>query len=409
MNVATALQDQAELREEEEALVDTARAFVPRLREASAEIDRLARIPDDIADEFHKVGIYKMTIPRAYGGLETSISTWRRVVTEIGRGDAGAAWSVTLNTCCNWMASGFYPRAVTDRIFGQPGSVTAGVFSPRGVKARRVEGGIHVEKAIWFFNSGVPQANWDLLGVPLLKGSDKATDAGQMEGAGVALIPTSDLTLLNDWDASGLRGSGSMNVTMEDVFIPDEHIVDLGACTDGTQAPTFDGPLYRAAFAPTCVVILTFPLLGAGRHYLEEFLRDLPRRDIKLTPYDKQGEAPVTHIQVGMASSKLDAAELMITRACEVIDEWAARGEMMPMMERARIVRDSSYADQMVWEAVDLLSQASGGSFSARGNKLNRIWQEVKVGTQHPFITMTSNYESYGRLMCGVTPPLMPI
>ena len=65
MNVATALQDQAELREEEEALVDTARAFVPRLREASAEIDRLARIPDDIADEFHKVGIYKMTIPRA--------------------------------------------------------------------------------------------------------------------------------------------------------------------------------------------------------------------------------------------------------------------------------------------------------------------------------------------------------
>ena len=137
-----------------------------------------------------------------------------------------------------------------------------------------------------------------------------------MVEAGVALVPLSDVTLLNDWDASGLRGSGSQNVKMENIFIPDERIADLGKCTDATQSPTFDSPLYRSAFAPVTVVILTFPVLGIGKHYLEEFLRDLPNRDIKLTPYTKQGEAPVTHIQLGMASSKIDTAELLITRAC---------------------------------------------------------------------------------------------
>jgi alkylation response protein AidB-like acyl-CoA dehydrogenase len=197
---------------------------------------------------------------------------------------------------------------------------------------------------------------------------------------------------------------------MENVFVPDERITDLGACTDGAQECTFPGhTLWRSAFAPLMVSILSYPVLGLGMHMLEEFLRGLPKRDIKLTPYNKQGEAPVTHIQVGMASAKIDAANLLMSKAAADIDEWSGKREYMPMMERARIVRDTSVADQMVWEAVDLLSQASGGAFTRRESVLNRIWQETKVATAHPFVTLTSNYESYGRLLCGVTPPLMPV
>lgn len=410
----------------EDQLVEWVRAFMPRLREASGDIDQLAQIPDDIAAEFHKAGVYKLTVPKVYGGLEASIDTWRRVVTEIGRGDAGAAWAVTLNTCCNWVAAGFYPRSVTDKVFGQPNQVAAGVFGARGMKARRENGGLFVEEATWFFNSGVPQAQWDLLGVPLLSGEaggagsakiayehhnrpDDLAEAGVAVGAGVALVPISDVIKLNDWNPTGLRGSGSMNVAMKDVFIPDDHIVDLMAMTEHRHPLTFDSPLYRSAFAPVCVIILTFPVLGAGKAFLEEFMKGLPKRSIRLTPYDKQGEAPVTHIQLGTATAKLDAAEAIVTRACQEIDEWAARGEVMPPLDRARIIRDSSHADQLVWEAIDLLSQASGGTFSNRSSRLNRIWQDAKVGTLHPFITAASNYETYGRLLCGVTPPLMPV
>lgn len=385
-------------------IVARARSLVPRLREAQAEIDRLARIPDELVEAFEAAGIYALTIPKAYGGQECSVSTWREVVTELGRGDAGAAWAVTLVTACNWMAAGLYPRHVADEVFAKPGTRVAGVFSPRGVKARRAQGGIIVEQGIWFFNSGVYQADWDLLGVPMLN------EAGEQTGAGVAIVPMSDVKLLNDWDTSGLRGSGSTNVTMEDVFIPDERIVGLQASNDGRQARTFpDAALYKSAFAPLMVSCLAFPTLGAGMHMVEEFMQTLPKRDIKLTPYTKQGEAPGTHIMLGEATAKLDAAKLLMWKATADIDEWAGRGEYMPEADRARLVRDSAYADQLVWEAVDLIASAAGGSFARRVNVLNRVWQDVKVANMHPFITQTVNYEAYGRLLCGVRPLLMPI
>jgi alkylation response protein AidB-like acyl-CoA dehydrogenase len=385
-------------------IVARARSFVPRLREAQGEIDSLARIPDELVNDLERAGIYSLTIPRAYGGEECSVSTWREVVTELGRGDAGVAWAVTLVTACNWMAAGLYPRHVADEVFAKPGTKVAGVFSPRGAKVRRVQGGIIVEQGIWFFNSGVYQADWDLLGVPMLN------DAGEQIGAGVAIVPMSDVKPLHDWDTSGLRGSGSTNVTMEDVFIPDERIVGLQASNDGCQQRTFpDAVLYKSAFAPLMVSCLTFPTLGAGMHMLEEFMQTLPKRDIKLTPYTKQGEAPVTHIMIGEATAKLDAAKLLMWKATAEIDEWAERGEYMPEADRGRLVRDSSYADQLVWEMVDAIARAAGGSFSRRTNVLNRVWQDVKVANMHPFITQSVNYEAYGRMLCGVRPLLMPV
>jgi 3-hydroxy-9,10-secoandrosta-1,3,5(10)-triene-9,17-dione monooxygenase len=234
--------------------------------------------------------------------------------------------------------------------------------------------------------------------------------AGESMGPGVAIVPMSDVNLLNDWDTIGIRGSGSTNVTMENVFIPDERIVGLLACNDGLTKRTFqDQPVFHSAFAPLMVTILSFPTLGLGMHMLEEFLATLPKRDIKLTPYTKQGEAPITHIEVAQAASKIDAAKLMIAKGCSDIDAWAAKGEYMPLNDRARICRDTAGADRLVWEAVDILASAAGGSFSRSGNVLNRIWADVKVANMHPFVSLMSNFEMYGRLVCGVEPLLMPV
>ncbi|MBN9083203.1 MAG: hypothetical protein BGP04_03265 [Rhizobiales bacterium 62-17] len=385
-------------------VVAWARDFVPDLRAAQAESDRLGRPPEHVVDKLKRAGVYALTVPRAYGGLQADISTWMRTVTELGRGDGGVAWAVTLVTACNWMAAGLYPKHVADKVFAKPGACVAGVFSNRAVKAHRVDGGIVVDKGMWFFNSGVYQADWNLLGVPMF------SEAGEPIGPGIALVPMSDVTILNDWDPIGIRGSGSSNVSMENVFIPDDHIVGLFACNEGRQPRTFPNEaLYRSAFAPLMVAILTFPVLGLGLHMLEEFLRTLPKRDIKLTPYTKAGEAAVTHLQLGEASAKIDAACTIVEKLCREIDACAATGEYMKQVQRAALCRDSAFADQLVWQAVDLLADASGGSFSRIGNTVNRIWQDVKVGTAHPFINLASNYELYGRMMAGVEPPLMPV
>ena len=190
---------------------------------------------------------------------------------ELGRGDGGVAWAVTLINACNWMAAGLFPRDVSDEVFSKPNTRVAGVFANRGVVARRVPGGMIVEKGMWFFNSGVFHADWDILGVPILN------DAGEVVDRGAAIVPMSDVNILNDWDTFGLRGSGSSNVSMENVFIPDKRIVSIAACTKGTQASGFhDLPYFRTAFAPLMVSILSFPVLGMGMAALESLMEPCP-------------------------------------------------------------------------------------------------------------------------------------
>lgn len=388
----------------EAALAAWARDFVPRLRAATGETDELARTPDHIADQMQDAGVWLMTVPRAFGGLQASLMTWMRTVTEIGRGDGGIAWGVTLNSAAGWMAANLYPRRVVDEVFAQPGVRSAGVFSGRACTAHRVEGGIHVDKGTWFFNSGVYQADWNLLGVPMFDA------AGEVAGPGIALVPMKDVKLLHDWDPSGLRGSGSTNVAMENVFIPDERIVSLAACNAGTQPKAFPGEAScHLAFGPLMVVVLAFPVLGLGLHMLEAFLGAVPKRDIKLTLYTRQGEAAATHLQVGEASARLDAARTVIEAACRDLEQWAERREIMPKTERARITRDTAFANQLAWQAIDLLASSAGGSWAWKSSEMNRVWQDAKVAVMHPFVNLASNLEMYGRMRLGIEPDLMAV
>src|SRR5476649_576559 len=119
----------------EKDVVDRARSLVPMLRSRHAETDSLSKASDETVAELEAAGLFSMTLPRAYGGLQTSISTWLEADTELGRGDGGVAWAVTLINACNWMAAGLYPRSVSDEVFATPNTRVAGVFSPRGVKA----------------------------------------------------------------------------------------------------------------------------------------------------------------------------------------------------------------------------------------------------------------------------------
>lgn len=390
-------------RSKEDELIAWARDFVPQLRAASREIDDAARTPEHLAKQMQDAGIWSMMVPQAYGGMHASLLTWMRTVAEIGRGDGGVAWGVTLNSATAWMAAGMYPRHVVDEIFAKSDVRFAGVFADRGCQARRVEGGIHVDRGIWFFNSGVYQADWNMLGVPMF---DKN---GQPIGPGVALVPMDQVKVLNDWDPSGLRGSGSTNVTMENVFIPDERIVSLIACANGTQPLTFpDDPLYKLAFGPVMILILAFPVLGIGMHMLESLIELVAKRDIKLTIYTKQHEAAVTHLQIGEASAKIEAAKAILESACRKLEDYAERGELMPKLERASIGRDTAHSNKLVWEAVDLLSSAAGGSWAWKSSEMNKVWQDAKVGIIHPFVNRASNYELYGRMAAGVEPDLMP-
>ncbi len=398
MNVQVAAADHgASGRAENFDVVAHARALVDDLRARRPETATLARIPPETVDQLQEAGLFALAKPRVYGGLQTSVVTWMEAVTELGRGDGGVAWAVSLLNSCTWIFATLFPKPIVDEVFSQVNVRIGGVLSPRNCTARRVEGGYLVEKGVWSFNSGVYHADWEILGIPF---PDKT---GKIVGRGIGVVPISDVTLLHDWDTIGLRGSGSSSVSMTNVFIPDERIVAMSDAFSGNYRGAFPHePLYRAAFMPVMAIILSFPVLGLGMHMLEQVVQQLPGRAIPYTGYARQIEAPITHLQLGEAAAKIEAAKLMVAQTCREIDDWAERGEMMPEIDRGRARLFTGMADRYVWEAVDLLASAGGGSLARRGNVLNQIWQDVRIASMHGIASPSTNIELYGRLLCGL-------
>ncbi len=382
----------------EAALRASASALVSTLKSRTAEVDQLGRLPQQSVDELAAHGLFSMTTPRKYGGQQVSVRTFLDVVAELGRGDASAAWVTALINVTTWAAAALFGEEAADEVFGgaEPARVV-GVLSPRKAVVKKVEGGYLIEEGVWGFNSGIYHANWDLLGIPLVDESGKVVDQG------VALVRASELKILDDWNVIALRGTGSSSVSVSNVFVPDARIASMSAAIEGRYGATHlaDEPLYRAACMPMLAIILTFPALGIAAGALETFLELLPRRGIQYTWYAKQAEAPVTHLQVGEASAKLDAARAIIERHVDAIDRYAAAGENMPYLERAKVRRDVGFAEKLIWEGVDLLASASGGSLASANNRFTRIWHDARVACLHGIVAPTTNFETYGRIACG--------
>jgi len=379
-------------------LVERARQLVPNLRKRQKEMDQLACLPDATVQDLIDAELFLLTTPRIYGGLQVDVRTYMDVVAELGRGDTSTGWTVMIINGSNWLASTIFPEETQREVFGTPGGTrVSGVLVPRECKVKRVDGGYLIEQGKWGFNSGSYHAHWAGLGIPLVN------ERGEVVDQGFALLPMEDVERLNDWNMIGMQGTGSTSVAVNNKFVPDRRVTSMSQSVHGHYAGINlqDEVPYRYAFVPFLAIVLTFPLLGAARAMLEMLLEKLPNRGIQYTWYTKQAEAAVTHLQVAEAATKIDVAQLLLERAASDIETWGQRGEFMEYMNRARVRQDSSYAARLLFEAAEIIIEASGGSFASAFNPINHFWRDMRTGSLHAFLTPTTNQELYGRLLCG--------
>lgn len=370
------------------------------LRENGPEGEQCGRMPASVLKEIEAAGLFQLLTPAKYGGSQVDLITYMDTMIELGRGDMGFAWATNVINGGNWTAAMVLPQDIADRAFNTPkGARFASVFAPRSFKAQPRPDGLYIEEGMWSFNSAIHLADWDLLGVPLVDADGKQVDDGMV------LVPVDALEILDDWNTTALRGSGSNSVRLRDYFVPQDMIVPFGTMRRGEHVSdnVANERLYRISPTAWGPLILTFPIVGAGYAAIDHFLDKVESRGIQYTQYKRQADAPVIHLHLGRATAKIDAAKTVLARAAQLIEEAAGRGDILSAMDGFRIRRDSGYAITLVWEAVDALASASGGSFMAATHPLNRVWRDVRAGTQHGAINIDTVTELYGRLLCGLS------
>jgi alkylation response protein AidB-like acyl-CoA dehydrogenase len=379
-----------------EQLVQRASELVPLLKKHAAWSEENRRIHEESIEALADVGIFRMRAPARYGGYESDTRTLVDVAAELGRGDGSTAWVASVYWIPGWMTC-MFPDQVQDEVFSTPDVRVCGTLSPSAM-AIQTDGGV-VVNGKWGFISGALHSHWQEIIAILIGGEGEPMPV-------VALVPTSDLQIIDDWYTSGFKGTGSVSTVATDVFVPQERVLPIGAVLQGQSASpqSAASAIYRSPLLPVASASSVGCVVGLAKAAKEAFFARLPERKITYTGYDKQAKAPLTHLQVADAVMKIDEAEFHAHRLAAMVDTKGVENAPWTIEERVRARADLGAVCRLGKEAVDILASASGGSSIYSDQPIQRIARDVNAVTMHALMHPDTNAELYGRILCGLEP-----
>jgi alkylation response protein AidB-like acyl-CoA dehydrogenase len=376
------------------ALIARAAALVPMLSESAAAAERARRVPAESFEALDQAGIFRMMAPKKYGGDEATFETQCDVLAELARGCPSTSWVATIFSAMAWLTAGF-PDEAQAEVFATAPRIS-GVFSPTGTAVRR-DGGLIVSGR-WPFNTGCHGARWTVLTAVVAAESGPGTPT-------CVLVPSRELTIVDDWYASGMAATGSNTIVAENVYVPAHRsaaLPDLVSARYPARRHNADNPYFNYPLAPVLVVNAGGTPLGIARGALDAFFQRLPGRGIAFTTYTNKAEAPVTHLQVGEAALKIESADAHVRRAAALLD--GHRGGPMSTDLRIKSRAHIGYATGLAREAVDTLFNASGASAIQAQVPIQRFQRDMQALANHAIMHAQTATELYGRVLCGLEP-----
>ncbi|MFE9606216.1 flavin-dependent monooxygenase [Streptomyces hokutonensis] len=375
-------------------LVARVRELQPLLRERALRTEQERRVSAEVVSALTDAGVYRMNVPRRYGGYQSRLSTQVEVLGEIAAGCGSTGFMALIQAGCSYVAA-LFPDEAQDEIFTGPDVRVGGTLIPDAV-AVATDGG-YVVNGTSGFATGCQNADWHLLTARV------ESDGGPPEVLWTA-VPMSDLEILDDWYVSGLAGSGSNSVVARDVFVPAHRILPVGQLLAGgfPSKTNADDPFYRMPVLMLFCAWTAPNALGPARAALAEFTERIHRRGITYTFHERQYEAGVTHLQVAEAALKISCAELLTAEFVARIESAADNDEPYTQADRARIRAQSGYTTRLCKEAVDLMASASGASSLHRDVPVQRAVRDLHALSLHSFVNPSTNLELYGRVLSGL-------
>jgi alkylation response protein AidB-like acyl-CoA dehydrogenase len=377
-----------------EGLIERAKALVPMLRESAEATERARRPPPEHFEALSEAGIFRMCAPRRFGGYEADFQTQSDVLSELARGCPSTSWVATILSALAWVAA-VYPDEAQAEVFGDGDPRVSCVFSPTGTAVPK-DGGF-VLSGRWGYNTGGTGSEWVILNaiVPSEDG----------EGMPMTmLVRSSEVTNLDDWQATGMAGTGSNTIVAENVFVPSYRCIPLPDLIEAAYpaSESSGNPYFGFPTASVLIVNAGGTPVGIARGALEAFLERLPGRAITYTDYTSQAEAPVTHLLVGEAALKIESADDHVRRACTILDTHP--GGPLSREARIRCRVHIAYATQLAREAVDTLFSISGASSIQSNVPIQRFQRDMQALSNHGLMSSITTNELFGRFLCGLEP-----
>lgn len=371
-------------------LIQRAVSLRSALRDRQAEHEELGTYAEDLHATFERMGFYRITQPRMFGGYEFSPSVFFRTMVEISRGDPGVGWCLTLAASHAFLIASHWPEQAQRELFGETGHFVAPHRAlPLGT-ATPVAGGYRVEGR-WNYSSGVPHAT-HFIGTATVMGEEAPSTPVMV------VVPRGQFTIVQDWGGDeilGMRASGSNTVVVEGVVIPGHHVVPFPAqycrpedMADGTNGTRLHGnPMYLGRIMGLYHASLVSVVLGAAWAAIDEYEDIIGRFKVLADPSLLRADHHDAQRVMGQALARADAAEAILLRSLdrymELCERWAADGTPISVEENLRLRATLQQAGALASEVVESLLRSAGAFTTKKGNRLQRYFRDVTMYRTH--------------------------
>jgi 3-hydroxy-9,10-secoandrosta-1,3,5(10)-triene-9,17-dione monooxygenase len=385
--------DDSALPDDERALLERARALIPRLAERAPAATAARQLPAQTIEEYREAGILRILQPRRFGGEQGRFSLFSRIVEELTYGCASSAWVYAVLAEHQWIIAS-YPEKAQIEIWGDnPEAVASSSLAPRAA-ARRVAGGWRLS-GHYPFSSGVDHAQWAIVGAFL-------GEMGDPLHVAYLLVPLAETEIVDDWQVLGLLGTGSKSLVLRDVFVPEHRVVMVADLFAGTPPGALLYPDYPVVRAPRgFLVSYSLPpvCIALGRRALDLACGTLAGRVSRGVTRVAQSE--IVQMAVGEAAAAIDAATLLLHTGRESSTAAVSSGHRITQAAALRARRDMTYAQHQVGWALERLCELSGARWVYDSDPLQEIRRDVMTILTHHAASRQAAMVPYGRMLLG--------
>lgn len=375
-------------------LNDRAQALVSTLRERSGETNSLGKLPDETIGDLQEAGFFKILQPKRYGGLEMEPKDFFDVQIKLAEGCMSTAWVLGVVAIHNWQLAMFDDQAQKDVWGDDDSTLISSSYMPVG-KVSLCDDGFMLSGK-WGFSSGSKHCDWVFVGA--MVPSEGAPDYRTF------LVPRKDYEVVDNWNVSGLEGTGSNDIVIkEPVFVPEyrTHRSMDGFTGENPGCAVNENPLFTLPFGQVFVRAVCSSSIGALQGALNAYL-DINKQRVGLSDGKKAQLDTNAQMAAAIAISTIDECKTNMYRNFDLMMEAAETKTPLDIQQRIKMRYDASLVADKCAKAINELFIFSGAQGIFKTHPINRAWLDINAGRTHVANNCYKFGQNLGATLMGI-------
>jgi len=376
-----------------------AREIVPVLRSRAQKCEDARVLLPENEKLLHGTGLFRYHQPKRFGGMELPFVAVVDITAELARGCPSTAWNVGNLGCHHWILGYYEPETQHELWDANPDVLIASSIALAAGRGRRSPGGFTVSGR-WPFSSGVDNSDWNMLAVTVYE--DDETSSPPVDWR-LCVVPKSDYKVIDTWYAMGMVGTGSKDIEVKEVFVPERRALALQRCRGGAEHPgaalnksaLFKIPIVASAGHPLSATCLG-TAEGAFDHVREAFVK-------RVGTYTGAKVSAFQAVQVKLARARclIDSARYLMRETAVAFQNFADKGLVPDLETKLRYRAQNAFAVAQAREAVETLWSFYGANAIYTRDPLQRYLRDVQAASQHFSFNFDIAGSAYGTAVLG--------